>query len=40
MQGDKESIDAILRRQYYMLHGWKLSGETDQLQAFFRTSTR
>ncbi|HEV7357266.1 MAG TPA: malto-oligosyltrehalose synthase [Steroidobacteraceae bacterium] len=35
MQGDKESLDAILRRQYYLLHGWKLSGELTNYRRFF-----
>jgi (1->4)-alpha-D-glucan 1-alpha-D-glucosylmutase len=35
MQGDKESMDAILRGQYYMLHGWKLSGELTNYRRFF-----
>ncbi len=35
VQGDKESIDAILRRQYYLLHGWKLSGELTNYRRFF-----
>ncbi|HTD72079.1 MAG TPA: malto-oligosyltrehalose synthase [Steroidobacteraceae bacterium] len=35
MQGGKESIDAILRRQYYLLHGWKLSGELTNYRRFF-----
>jgi (1->4)-alpha-D-glucan 1-alpha-D-glucosylmutase len=35
MRGDNESIDAILRRQYYLLHGWKLSGELTNYRRFF-----
>jgi (1->4)-alpha-D-glucan 1-alpha-D-glucosylmutase len=34
-QGDSGQFDAILRRQYYMLHGWKLSGELTNYRRFF-----
>jgi (1->4)-alpha-D-glucan 1-alpha-D-glucosylmutase len=35
IQGDNVQLDAILRRQYYMLHGWKLSGELTNYRRFF-----
>ena len=35
VQGDKVRLDAILRRQYYLLHGWKLSGELTNYRRFF-----
>jgi (1->4)-alpha-D-glucan 1-alpha-D-glucosylmutase len=35
VQGDNAQFDAILRRQYYMLHGWKLSGELTNYRRFF-----
>ena len=35
VQGDNARIDAILRRQYYLLHGWKLSGELANYRRFF-----
>jgi (1->4)-alpha-D-glucan 1-alpha-D-glucosylmutase len=35
VQGDNAQLDAILRRQYYMLHGWKLSGELTNYRRFF-----
>ena len=35
-QRDKELLDAVLQRQFYMLHGWKLAGELDQLPALLR----
>jgi (1->4)-alpha-D-glucan 1-alpha-D-glucosylmutase len=35
MRGDAARIDAILRRQYYLLHGWKLSGELTNYRRFF-----
>ena len=35
VQGDPARIDAILRRQYYLLHGWKLSGEVTNYRRFF-----
>ena len=34
LQGGNE-IDAILRRQFYLLHGWKLSGELTNYRRFF-----
>ena len=35
VQGDKARFDAVMRRQYYMLHGWKLSGELTNYRRFF-----
>jgi (1->4)-alpha-D-glucan 1-alpha-D-glucosylmutase len=35
VQDDHARIDAILRRQYYLLHGWKLSGELTNYRRFF-----
>jgi len=35
VQGDKELLDAILRRQFFMLHGWKLAGELTNYRRFF-----
>jgi (1->4)-alpha-D-glucan 1-alpha-D-glucosylmutase len=34
-QSDKARIDAILSRQYYQLHGWKLAGELTNYRRFF-----
>jgi (1->4)-alpha-D-glucan 1-alpha-D-glucosylmutase len=38
-QGDKERLDAILRRQFYLLHGWRLSGELTNYRRFFDIDT-
>jgi (1->4)-alpha-D-glucan 1-alpha-D-glucosylmutase len=35
LRGDHARIDAILRRQFYLLHGWKLSGELSNYRRFF-----
>jgi (1->4)-alpha-D-glucan 1-alpha-D-glucosylmutase len=35
LRGDNTRIDAILGRQYYSLHGWKLSGELTNYRRFF-----
>jgi len=35
VQGDMARLDAILRGQYYLLHGWKLSGELTNYRRFF-----
>ncbi|MEO7208749.1 MAG: malto-oligosyltrehalose synthase [Steroidobacteraceae bacterium] len=35
VRGDKARIDAILGKQYYLLHGWKLSGEVSNYRRFF-----
>ncbi len=33
--GDKDQLDAVLRRQFYVLHGWKLAGELTNYRRFF-----
>ena len=35
VQGDAEQLDAVLRRQFFMLHGWKLAGELTNYRRFF-----
>ncbi len=35
VQENKARLDAVLRKQYYMLHGWKLSGELTNYRRFF-----
>ena len=32
---DKDFLDAVLLRQFYMLHGWKLAGELGNYRRFF-----
>jgi (1->4)-alpha-D-glucan 1-alpha-D-glucosylmutase len=32
---DPDRLDAILRKQFFMLHGWKLSGELSNYRRFF-----
>ncbi len=39
VQGDKTRFDAVLRRQFYMLHGWKLAGELTNYRRFFDIDT-
>jgi (1->4)-alpha-D-glucan 1-alpha-D-glucosylmutase len=39
LQGDKAAFDALLRTQFYMLHGWKLSGELTNYRRFFDIDT-
>jgi (1->4)-alpha-D-glucan 1-alpha-D-glucosylmutase len=39
VQGDKALFDAVLRRQFYMLHGWKLAGELTNYRRFFDIDT-
>src|SRR5207248_253004 len=34
-QNDPERLDAVLRRQFYVLHGWKLAGELTNYRRFF-----
>jgi (1->4)-alpha-D-glucan 1-alpha-D-glucosylmutase len=34
-RGDKELLDAVLQRQFYLLHGWKLAGELGNYRRFF-----
>jgi (1->4)-alpha-D-glucan 1-alpha-D-glucosylmutase len=38
-QSEKARVDAILRRQYYQLHGWKLAGELINYRRFFDVDT-
>jgi (1->4)-alpha-D-glucan 1-alpha-D-glucosylmutase len=38
-QNDKTRVDAILSRQYYQLHGWKLAGELTNYRRFFDIDT-
>jgi (1->4)-alpha-D-glucan 1-alpha-D-glucosylmutase len=33
--GDAELLDAVLKRQFYVLHGWKLTGELGNYRRFF-----
>ena len=33
--GDPELLDAVLARQFYVLHGWKLTGELGNYRRFF-----
>jgi (1->4)-alpha-D-glucan 1-alpha-D-glucosylmutase len=33
--GDAELFDAVLKRQFYVLHGWKLTGELGNYRRFF-----
>jgi (1->4)-alpha-D-glucan 1-alpha-D-glucosylmutase len=35
MRGDAEATDALLQSQFYVLHGWKLSGELTNYRRFF-----
>jgi (1->4)-alpha-D-glucan 1-alpha-D-glucosylmutase len=39
VQSDKALFDAVLRRQFYMLHGWKLAGELTNYRRFFDIDT-
>jgi (1->4)-alpha-D-glucan 1-alpha-D-glucosylmutase len=39
VQGDTALFDAVLRRQFYMLHGWKLAGELTNYRRFFDIDT-
>ena len=36
---DKNLLDAALKRQFYMLHGWKLAGELGNYRRFFDIGT-
>jgi (1->4)-alpha-D-glucan 1-alpha-D-glucosylmutase len=38
-QSDLERLDAVLGAQFYMLHGWKLSGELTNYRRFFDIDT-
>jgi (1->4)-alpha-D-glucan 1-alpha-D-glucosylmutase len=35
LKNDPERLDAILRLQFFMLHGWKLAGELTNYRRFF-----
>ncbi|HLZ98147.1 MAG TPA: malto-oligosyltrehalose synthase, partial [Steroidobacteraceae bacterium] len=35
LKNDPERLDAILRRQFFVLHGWKLAGELTNYRRFF-----
>jgi (1->4)-alpha-D-glucan 1-alpha-D-glucosylmutase len=37
-QADPARLDAVLRRQFYALHGWKLAGELSNYRRFFDVS--
>jgi (1->4)-alpha-D-glucan 1-alpha-D-glucosylmutase len=37
--GDPITLDAVLQRQYYVLHGWKLAGELTNYRRFFDVGT-
>jgi (1->4)-alpha-D-glucan 1-alpha-D-glucosylmutase len=37
--GAKEQLDSVLRRQFYVLHGWKLAGELANYRRFFDIGT-
>jgi (1->4)-alpha-D-glucan 1-alpha-D-glucosylmutase len=39
LQSDHAGLDALLRRQFYMLHGWKLAGELTNYRRFFDIDT-
>jgi (1->4)-alpha-D-glucan 1-alpha-D-glucosylmutase len=39
VQGDRTLFDAVLHRQFYMLHGWKLAGELTNYRRFFDIDT-
>jgi (1->4)-alpha-D-glucan 1-alpha-D-glucosylmutase len=38
-QDDKDLLDAVLQRQFYSLHGWKLAGELCNYRRFFDVGT-
>jgi (1->4)-alpha-D-glucan 1-alpha-D-glucosylmutase len=35
INADPDLLDAVLRKQFYMLHGWKLAGEVCNYRRFF-----
>ena len=37
--GDPVTLDSVLERQYYVLHGWKLAGELTNYRRFFDVGT-
>ncbi len=36
---DQELLNAVLQRQFYLLHGWKLAGELGNYRRFFDIGT-
>jgi (1->4)-alpha-D-glucan 1-alpha-D-glucosylmutase len=38
-RGDRELVNAVLQRQFYLLHGWKLAGELGNYRRFFDIGT-
>jgi len=38
-RGDKELVNSVLQRQFYVLHGWKLAGELGNYRRFFDIGT-
>ena len=38
-RGNNELVDAVLQRQFYGLHGWKLAGELGNYRRFFDIGT-
>ena len=39
LRGSAERLDAVLQKQYYQLHGWKLAGELTNYRRFFDIDT-
>ena len=39
VQNDKDSLDAVLLKQFYLLHHWKLAGEFTNYRRFFDIDT-
>ncbi|HEY4339692.1 MAG TPA: malto-oligosyltrehalose synthase [Steroidobacteraceae bacterium] len=39
INGDVGALDALIQRQYYAVHGWKLAGELVNYRRFFDVST-
>ena len=39
VSADPDRLDAILQKQFFMLHGWKLAGELTNYRRFFDVST-
>ena len=35
VQADAQQLDAVLQRQFYVLHGWRLAGELTNYRRFF-----
>ncbi len=38
-QAEKERLNGVLQRQFYLLHGWKLAGELGNYRRFFDINT-